>query len=78
MGQLPTMFDSDWGCADCFIDKLKDYFHLNVGSLQFWSYIAHMGLVLTLIDGPDVEIWAHKIGEWVDTLDPALDDHVVM
>ena len=35
MGQLPAIFDGDCSCADRFIDKLKDYFHLNVGSLQF-------------------------------------------
>jgi hypothetical protein len=74
MGQMPTVFAGDRSAAEGFVDALKAYFRLNHQFPAYASFLTRIALALTLIQGPLVEEWARYVGDWLDQLDPILDD----
>jgi hypothetical protein len=74
MGSAPTEFDGDRAKVDQFINELRHYFRVNatVPSLQSW--IRCVVIALTFIKGLTVDKWALNQGDWVDRLDPLIED----
>jgi hypothetical protein len=74
MGSAPTEFDGDQAKADQFINELRHYFRVNTTVPGLQSWIRRIAIVLTFIKGPTVDEWALNQGDWVDRLDPLLED----
>jgi hypothetical protein len=74
MGSAPTEFDGDRAKADQFINELRHYFRINTTVPGLQSWICRVAIVLTFIKGPTVDKWALNQGDWVDRLDPLLED----
>ena len=74
MGSTPTEFDGDRVKADQFINKLQHYFHMNATVPGLQSWIRCIAIALTFIKGPTVDEWALNQGDWVDRLDPLIED----
>ena len=78
MGSLPSIFNGDRTQADRFIEGLKAYFRLNHAVPTFRSWITCVALALTCIQGEKVENWTCDKGDWLDGLNPAIDDNLVV
>jgi len=74
MGGLPQVFTGDCLLADDFIEEVKGYLRLNQDVAGYNSPIKKVALTLTLIKGPQVAGWTCDMGNWLDTLDPILDN----
>jgi hypothetical protein len=74
MGSAPTEFDGDRAKADQFINEQRHYFRVNATVPGLQSWIRRVAIVLTFIKGPTVDEWALNQGDWVDRLDPLLED----
>jgi hypothetical protein len=74
MGSAPTEFDGDRAKADQFINELRHYFRVNTTVPGLQSWIRHVAIALTFIKGPTVDEWALNQGDWVDRLDPLIED----
>jgi hypothetical protein len=74
MGSAPTEFDGDRAKADQFINELRHYFRVNATVPGLQSWICRVAIALTFIKGPTVDKWALNQGDWVDQLDPLIED----
>lgn len=74
MGALPAIFDGDRSKAEDFIEELKGYLRLNRQVPAFQSHVTKVSFAITLIKGPLVAGWTKMIGDWIDGLDPILDN----
>jgi hypothetical protein len=74
MGSAPTEFDGDRAKAGQFINELRHYFCVNATVPGLQSWIRRVAIALTFIKGPTVDKWALNQGDWVDRLDPLLED----
>jgi hypothetical protein len=74
MGSAPTEFDGDRAKADQFINELQHYFCVNATVPGLQSWICRVAIALTFIKGPTVDKWALNQGDWVDRLDPLIED----
>jgi len=74
MGTLPQIFTGDRAKAQNFLDEVLGYFHANRGVAGFKSPMCKVSITLTMIKGSEVARWACDMGQWIDTLDPAIDD----
>jgi hypothetical protein len=74
MGSAPTEFDGDRAKADQFINELRHYFRVNATVPGLQSWIRRVAIALTFIKGPTVDEWALNQGDWVDRLDPLIED----
>jgi hypothetical protein len=74
MESAPTEFDGDRAKADQFINKLRHYFCVNATVPGLQSWIRRIAIALTFIKGPTVDEWALNQGDWVDRLDPLIED----
>jgi hypothetical protein len=74
MGSTPTEFDRDRTKANQFMNKLQHYFRVNATVPGLQSWIRHIAIALTFIKGPTVDKWALNQGDWVDRLDPLIED----
>jgi hypothetical protein len=74
MGSAPTEFDGDRAKADQFINELRHYFCVNATVPGLQSWIRRVAIALTFIKGPTVDKWALNQGDWVDRLDPLIED----
>jgi hypothetical protein len=74
MGSAPTEFDGDRAKADQFINELRHYFRVNATVPGLQSWIHRVAIALTFIKGPTVDEWALNQGDWVDRLDPLIED----
>ncbi len=77
-GSLPATFHGDRALADNFLDELKLYFRLNWAVPAYQSHITHAAFTLTYIKGEQVARWVWDFGEFLDTLDPAYDDGIIV
>jgi len=77
-GSPPATFHGDRALADNFLDELKLYFHLNWAVPAYQSHITRATFALTYIKGEQVAGWVRDFGEFLDTLDPAYDDGVIV
>jgi len=74
MGTLPQIFTGNHAKAQDFLDDVLGYFHANRGIAGFESPMHKVSITLTMIKGSEVAGWAHDMGRWIDTLDPAVDN----
>jgi len=74
MGTLPQIFTGNHAKAQEFMDKVLRYFHANRGITGFESPMHKVSITLTMIKGSEVAGWACDMGQWVDSLDPAVDN----
>src|SRR6267142_871058 len=74
MGTLPQIFTGNCAKAQDFLDEVLGYFRANRGVAGFESPMRKVSITLTMIKGSEVAGWAHDMGRWIDTLDPAVDD----
>ena len=74
MGTLLQIFMGNRAKAQDFLDEVLGYFHANRGVARFESPMRKVSITLTMIKGSEVAGWAHDMGQWVDSLDPAVDD----
>ena len=74
MGTPPQVFASDCAEAKIFLDEFQRYIRVNRRVPGFESPIRLVALALTYIQGPMVANWAREMGQWLDTLDPILDN----
>ena len=74
MGGLPQVFTGDRLVADDFIEEVKGYLRLNQDVAGYNSPIKKVALTLTLMKGPQIAGWTRDMGNWLDTLDPVLDN----
>src|SRR5579863_484706 len=70
MGTAPRTFTGKRDEAEDWLDKLRRYYHANIGVPGFKSPIRKVALALTFMDGPEVAKWTRTVGAWIDTLDP--------
>ena len=74
MGTPPRIFSRDRMEAENFLDEFQRYVRVNYGVPGFESPIRLVALALTYIQGPTVANWAREMGQWLDSLDPVLDN----
>jgi hypothetical protein len=74
MGSLPVVFDRTHSYAEGFIEGVQKYLHLNDDVPGFQSPMKKIVLVLTLMQGPEVEGWTADIGSALDLLDLAVNN----
>ena len=58
--------------AKDFIEEVKRYLHLNHNVAEYDSPIKKAAFTLTLIKGKETAGWVQAIGNFLDTLDPVL------
>ena len=56
------------------MNKLQHYFCINATVPGLQSWIRRVAIALTFIKGPTVDEWALNQGDWVDRLDPLIED----
>ena len=74
MGTPPRVFSGDCAEAENFLDEFQRYVRVNYGVPGFESPIRLVALALTYIQGPTVANWAREMGQWLDSLNPVLDN----
>jgi len=74
MGMLPQIFTGNRAKAQDFLDEVLGYFRANRGVAGFESPMCKVSITLTMIKGSEVAGWARDMGQWIDALDPAVDD----
>ena len=72
MGSLPQIYDGDRTKADNFIEEVKQYLCLNRDVAGYNSPIKKVAFTLTLIKGKEVAGWVKSVGDFLDTLDPVI------
>ena len=74
MGSLPQIFYGDWSKADDFIKEVKGYFCLNANIAGYNSPYKKVAFTLTLVKGEETAQWVQNMGNWLDTIDPIVDN----
>src|SRR6266576_4397259 len=78
MGTKPENFEGDRMKAKEFMEDVKKYMRLNRQVPGFSSPMTKVAMVLTFMKGQATSGWTRAIGDWIDTLDPAIDDQPVV
>jgi len=78
MGMKPENFKGDRTKAEDFMEDVKKYMRLNRQVPGFSSPMTKVAMVLTFMKGQATSGWTQAIGEWINTLDPAIDDQPVV
>ena len=78
MGTKPKNFEGDRTKAEEFMEDVKKYMRLNRQVPGFSSPMTKVAIVLTFMKGQATSGWTRAIGEWIDTLDPAIDDQPIV
>src|SRR6266699_4838571 len=78
MGMKPENFKGDRTKAEDFMEDVKKYMRLNRQVPGFSSPMTKVAMVLTFMKGSATSGWTRAIGDWIDTLDPAIDDQPVV
>jgi len=78
MGTKPENFEGDRTKAEDFMEDVKKYMRLNRQVPGFSSPMTKVAMVLTFMKGQATSGWTRAIGDWIDTLDPAIDDQPVV
>ena len=74
MGSLPQIFYGDRSKAEDFIEEVKGYFHLNTNVTGYNSPYKKVAFTLTLVKGEETAQWVQNMGNWLDTIDPVVDN----
>ena len=78
MGTKPENFEGDRTKAEDFMEDVKKYMRLNRQVPGFSSPMTKVAMVLTFMKGQATSGWTQAIGDWIDTLDPAVDDQPIV
>jgi len=77
MGKDPPLFHGERSKADTFMNKVEKYLVLNHDVAGFNSPKKKVVLVLTFMQGPEVEEWTRGILQWIQQIDDQNNtDHV--
>ncbi len=68
MGKDPPLFQGDRKKADTFINEVKKYLTLNDDIAGFKSPKKKVALVLTFMQGPEVEEWTRGMLQWIQQI----------
>src|SRR6266478_1914217 len=69
MGKDPPLFTGQREKADTFMNKVEKYLTLNDDVAGFRSPKKKVALVLTFMQGPEVEEWTRGILQWIQQID---------
>ena len=69
MGRDPPLFQGERKKADTFMNKVKKYLMLNYNIAGFNSPKKKVTLILTFMQGPEVEEWTRGILQWIQQID---------
>jgi len=69
MGKDPPLFQGERKKADTFMNEVKKYLTLNYDVAGFNSPKKKVALVLTFMQGPEVEEWTRGILQWIQQID---------
>ncbi len=69
MGRDPPLFQGERKKADTFMNEVKKYLMLNYDVAGFNSPKKKVTLVLTFMQGPEVEEWTRGILQWIQQID---------
>jgi Retrotransposon gag protein len=72
MGALPFIFTGNKTQAEVFLAVVQTYLNLNFDVPGFNSPMKKVALTLSLMQGPDVELWVDSIGRMLEQLDPTI------
>jgi hypothetical protein len=72
MGALPFIFIGNKTQAEVFLAVVQTYLNLNFDVPGFNSPMKKVALTLSLMQGPDVELWVNSIGRMLEQLDQFL------
>ena len=78
MGTKPENFEGDRTKAEDFMEDIKKYMRLNRQVPRFSSPMTKVAMVLTFMKGQATSGWTRTIGDWIDTLDLAIDDQPIV
>src|SRR6266705_278617 len=78
MGTKPENFEGDRTKAEDFMEDVKKYMRLKRQVPGFSSPMMKVAMVLTFMKGQATSGWMRTIGNWIDTLDPAIDDQPIV
>ncbi len=77
MGKDPPLFKGERSKADTFMNKVEKYLTLNYDVAGFNSPKKKVVLVLTFMQGPEVEEWTRGMLQWIQQIpDESNTDHV--
>jgi len=77
MGKDPPLFQGERKKADTFMNEVEKYLTLNYDVMGFNSPKKKVALVLTFMQGPEVEEWTRGILQWIQQIDDQSNmDHV--
>ena len=68
MGKDPPLFQGDRKKADTFMNEVKKYLTLNDDIAGFKSPKKKVALVLTFMQGPEVEEWTRGMLQWIQQI----------
>ena len=68
MGKDPPLFQGDRKKADTFMNEVKKYLTLNDNVAGFCSPKKKVVLVLTFMQGPEVEEWTRGMLQWIQQI----------
>jgi len=69
MGKDPPLFQGDRKKADTFMNEVKKYLTLNDDMAGFRSPKKKVILILTFMQGPEVEEWTRGMLQWIQQID---------
>jgi hypothetical protein len=74
MGPLPFIFNGNRSQAEAFLATIRTYLNLNFNVPGFNSPMKEIALTLSLMQGPDIELWVNSMGGILEQLNPAIDN----
>ena len=69
MGKDPPLFQGERKKADTFMNEVEKYLTLNYDVAGFNSLKKKVILVLTFMQGPEVEEWTRGMLQWIQQID---------
>src|SRR6266436_5826163 len=68
MGKDPPLFQGERKKADTFMNEVEKYLTLNYDVAGFNSPKKKVALILTFMQGPEVEEWTRGILQWIQQI----------
>jgi hypothetical protein len=78
IGALPFTFTRNRTQAEAFLAAIQTYLNLNFNVPGFNSPMKKVALTLSLMQGPDIELWVDSMGRMLEQLDLAIDNVPVL
>jgi hypothetical protein len=74
IGALPFIFTGNRTQVEVFLAAVQTYLDLNFNVPGFNSPMKKVALTLSLMQGPDVKLWANSMGRMLEQLDLTIDN----